>query len=245
MQFAQASIAVVLKGFRETSRLRQYRSPTLSNLAAVVEQSADRRRIDRLRREMAPIFRRDPMSAAKYADPRYWLPFNVNRAGRLGLHEGRALRLLDLGCGPGYFIAAAAALGHSCEGVDAPDSYLNEIERRVYGELRGALGCASRVTPLLIERYQPLPAVLRDYDLITGFAVCFNRHKQPDSWGPDEWAFFLEDAASRLRPGGRICLELNDDRDRFGDLAFYDAPTLAFFRSRGEVDGRRIVVSPG
>ena len=56
---------------------------------------------------MAPVVERDPTSAAKYADYDQWVPFNVARVGALGLHHSKPQRMLDIGCGPGYFLAAA------------------------------------------------------------------------------------------------------------------------------------------
>src|SRR6266481_560023 len=130
---------------RETEKLarkvviRTYRSRRLSSAYSTVERSADMKRIEQLKREVASIYAQDRFSAAKYADFPSWLLRNIHRASQLGLHEGAGLRILDIGCGPGYFIAAARALGHDCEGIDVPDSCFTPLERRVYSELLGAL----------------------------------------------------------------------------------------------------------
>ena len=44
--------------------------------------------------------------------------------------------------------------------------------------------------------------------------VCFNNHFEDDCWGPSEWEFFLRDVLDNvLKPGGRLLLELNPERD--------------------------------
>jgi hypothetical protein len=83
-----------------------------------------------------------------------------------------------------------------------------------------------------------LPA--RPLDLITAFWICFNRHKQADEWGVDEWRFFVEDAGRHLRPGGWLHLELNPHPERYGELCWYDAPTKAYFESVGDVRNNQV-----
>lgn len=226
-------------------QLRRRRSPALLQVPGLIARTADLHRIDRLRREIQPACRADPVSAAKYADHRFWLLFNLRRAADLQLHTRTGLRILDLGCGPGYFLAVARALGHESWGVDVPDSVFSPLERRVYGEILQALGCRHLVAPLTVERMVPL-AVHGRYDLITAFWVCFNRHRQPDEWGAPEWRFFLQDALDHLRPGGAIFLELNDHSERYGPLRWYDPETLACFRSLGRVENNRVrIPAPG
>lgn len=220
-------------------QLRQYRSPALLAVPDRIAQTAQLNRIHRLWREVQPAYRADPVGAAKYADYSFWLPFNLRRAAQLGLHQQAGLHILDLGCGPGYFLAVARALGHECRGVDLPQSAFSPIEQHVYGELLEALGCRHLVSALNIQSMAPL-GIEGCYDLITAFWVCFNRHRQPDEWGCAEWRFFVHDALTHLRPGGAIFLELNDHSERYGPLRWYDPETLAFFRSVGTVAKNRI-----
>jgi len=88
----------------------------------------------------------------------------------------------------------------------------------------------------------PLPFDGEQYDLITAFLICFNRHDKPDQWGVPEWRFFVEDALQKTRAGGRLFLGLNDNRKRFGKLVFYDEALLTYFQSVGTVDGARITI---
>ena len=228
--------------YRLGSRVKRHRSQKLAGVPALIEASMDPNRMQALRHDVGAEFDRNPTSAAKYAMPREWLLLNTLRAGDLGLHTSSGWRILDIGCGPAYFLAAARALGHHTEGVDAPPSYMTPVERRVYGELIKVLRLGESVSPLLIERFVPLPFAEERYDLITAFWICFNRHRQPDEWGVDEWRFFVEDATRRLRPGGRLFLELNENPERYGGLRFYDAATRDYFRSVGTVNEGCVLV---
>jgi SAM-dependent methyltransferase len=217
------------------ARIAQYGSLRLCRLPSQVCENADLARIDRLAQEMAAVLERDPTCAAKYVDYGFWIPFNVARIGGLSLHTSTPLRILDIGSGPGYFLAAAKACGHQCYGIDAPANILSEVENRVYSETLAALACDRCVSPLLIERFVPMALPVRELDAITAFWICFNRHRQVDEWGAAEWRFFVEDALAHLRPGGFLHLELNSHPERYGSLEFCDKETLDFFRSVGTV----------
>lgn len=230
---------------RMWAKIYQYRSVTLGRLSSRIRQGADLPRIDNLAREMALTLERDPTCAAKYTDYSFWIPFNVARIGRLSLHKSPPFRILDIGCGPGYFLAAARAFGHDCHGVDAPPNILNDVERRVYAELLLALGCSTLVSPLLIERYVPMTVAFGDLDLITAFWICFNRHRQSDEWGVSEWRFFIADALSHLREGGLLHLELNSNPERYGSRQWYDQEILDFFLSVGTVEGGVVRIRKG
>jgi SAM-dependent methyltransferase len=226
-------------------RLCRYGSVGLCRLPSRVCDAADLRRIETLAHEMAPIVERDPTSAAKYTDYDHWVPFNVARVGALGLHNSKRLRILDIGCGPGYFLAAAMACGHDCYGIDAPESILSKVEARVYGEMLASLSIEKRVSPLLIERYLPMALPVTDLDLITAYWICFNRHRQPEEWGVAEWRFFVGDALSHLRAGGVLHLELNENPERYGALRWFDPETLDYFRSAGSVQGGIVRIVKG
>lgn len=230
---------------RTWGRLCRYRSLALFRLPSRIRGTADLGRIDRLGKETAAALERDPACAAKYADYDFWIPFNVDRIGALALHRSPPLRILDIGCGPGYFLAAALACGHDCHGIDAPATVMSDVEVRVYSEMLASLACDRRVAPLLIERFVPMAIPLRDLDLITAFWICFNRHDQPDEWGPAEWQFFVQDALSHLRDGGILHLELNANLARYQSLQWYDQETLQFFRSVGTVDRNVVRVTKG
>ena len=218
-------------------------SPEVVGIARRMWASTDRARLDGLREEMREAVDREPTCAAKYADYRYWIPFNAERVAALGLHGAMPLRILDIGCGPGYFLSAARACGHSVNGVDIPSEMMTVVEQRAYGELLAAQSLTDRVSPLLVNPFEPLPLETGGYDLITAFWICFNRHRQPQEWGAREWSFFLDDARSRLRSGGTLHLELNEHPERYGDLRSYDAETLAVFTRAGVVKGNVVRIA--
>jgi SAM-dependent methyltransferase len=230
------SVARLADLARVWARLYRRGSLSLLQIPAAVRNDADLGRISLLREETRDTFRNDPTSAAKYTDYRFWIPFNVDRVANLSLHAAKPLRVLDIGCGPGYFLAAARACGHTVYGVDAPASVMSPVEKRVYGELLAALSLTPRVSTLLVERFVPMALGVRDLDLITAFWICFNCHRRDDEWGAREWSFFIQDALSYLRDGGILHLELNSNPERYKALQWYDDETLALFRSAGDVN---------
>ena len=158
-----------------------------------------------------------------------------------GLHAGSRLRILDIGCGGGYFVAACRRLGHLCEGTEVPARYLSPTIAAAYADVSAAL----RIAPmheLRIEPFKPL-ALPATYDLITAHKICFNGHMRPNPWSVPQWKFFVEDACRYLAPGGRLVLDLNEDVARFGARRWYDAATASYFSSVGSLVRNRVVVS--
>jgi len=168
----------------------------------------------------------------KYLELDRWIRINLRRVEALELDWGRRKSVLDLGSGAGYFLHICRWLGHRTLGLD--------IETvPMFGEMFRALGLQRVISR--VEAFRPLPAFDRKFDLITAFMICFNGHKSPALWGPREWAFFLDDAATRLNPGGRIRLGFNRERDD----SFYTEELRQFFLDRGgTVDEHRITLRP-
>jgi len=54
----------------------------------------------------------------RFSDVDHWLKINIERAQDLWLDRSPPLRILDLGCGPGYFLHVCKQLGHEGVGVD-------------------------------------------------------------------------------------------------------------------------------
>jgi SAM-dependent methyltransferase len=139
-----------------------------------------------------------------YEDVAYWIKINVERAQDLWLDRAPPLRILDLGCGAGYFLYVCKFLGHEGLGLDTDDEPL----------FRGTttLMNVSRVIAR-IARQTPLPDLGEKFDLITGHRVCFHRIARAQNgewieWTCDDWKFFINDVRSRLmRRGGRLLLD--------------------------------------
>ena len=165
----------------------------------------------------------------KYLEMDKWLGINVRRIFNLGLDFEPKRRILDLGCGAGYFLHISKRLGHDVLGLDIP-------EPAWYGDITRLLG-VSRVIQR-IERCTALPDLGEPFDLVTGFMVCFNDHIAETPWGIAEWRFFLDDLWTRLRPGAVVWFELNPGRDG----THYTPELKSFFEERGAiVDRNRLV----
>lgn len=158
----------------------------------------------------------------KYINAPKWVEVSIRRAQDLRLmSRPRPLRILDLGSGGGFFLLVARHLGHSGIGVDI--SY-----PEMYGELFSLFGLERVIHR--IEPFEPLPDLGGEFDMVTGFCVCFNGHKTEKVWGPKEWHFLLEDLRTRfLKPDGEVFFRLNAEP---GDV-FYPPPLRAYFESRG------------
>jgi SAM-dependent methyltransferase len=168
----------------------------------------------------------------KFLDLERWIDINIRRIREIELDVARRKRVLDLGCGAGYFLYIAQLLGHEGVGLD-----LDQLP--MFRDITRLLG-----VPRVIRRiraFDPLPD-LGKFDLVTAFLICFNNHKQPELWGVPEWQFFLDDLAKHLTPRGRVWLELNQEYDG----TFYTPELKEFFRTRGaKIDRHKVIFNSG
>ena len=169
----------------------------------------------------------------KYLDLERWIGINIRRIRELELDVSGPKRILDLGCGAGYFLYIAQLLGHSGLGLD--------IDRLpMFREITRLLG-VHRVVQR-IDAFRPLPDLGQKFDLITAFMICFNNHKMPDLWSVPEWEFFLDDLAKHLTPRGRVWLELNQEYDG----SFYTPELKEFFQKRGgRINEQKVIFNSG
>jgi SAM-dependent methyltransferase len=169
----------------------------------------------------------------KYLDLDRWISINIRRVRDIELDIARKKRILDLGCGAGYFLHIAQLLGHSGLGLD-----LDRLP--MFAEITQLLG-VQRVIQR-VKPFRPLPDLGEKFDLITAFMICFNNHARPGLWSIAEWNFFLDDLAKHLAPRGRVWLELNREKD--GTL--YTQELKEFFQNRGaQVDEHKIMFNSG
>src|SRR5437763_7886204 len=165
----------------------------------------------------------------KYLDLDRWIGVNIRRIRQLELDVASPKRILDLGCGAGYFLYIAQLLGHSGVGLD-----MDRLP--MFREITRLLGVRRVVKQ--IQAFRPLPSFEQKFDVITAFMICFNNHKMPGLWGVPEWEFFLDDLAKHLKLRGRIWLELNQEYDE----TFYTPQLKEFFERRGaKIDEQKIV----
>jgi SAM-dependent methyltransferase len=170
----------------------------------------------------------------KYADVDQWLRVNRERIQDLKLHRSSPQRVLDLGCGGGFFLFILKGIGHSVLGLDVDESPLFKELLEVFGVPR---------TVFRIQPFESLPNVEQQFDWITAFSIGFDRDRANNSrWGPREWDFLLRDLQLRLAPGGRIYLTLNPLPN--GD--YLTSELRDFFSSRGaDIERERIFFADG
>ena len=169
----------------------------------------------------------------KYLDLPRWININIRRIRDVELDLVPRKRVLDLGCGAGYFAYIAQLLGHEVVGLDLDDLPM-------FGESTQMLGV--RRVIWRVQPFVPLPDSGYKFDLVTAFMICFNNHKMPDLWDMPEWEFFLDDLARHLSPRGRVWLEFNMEWDG----TFYSRQLRDLFQSRGaRIDNQKVVFNSG
>jgi SAM-dependent methyltransferase len=169
----------------------------------------------------------------KYLDLERWIEINIRRIREVELDLSRPRRILDLGCGAGYFLYIAQLLGHRGIGLD-----MDQLP--MFRELTRLLGVRRVVQR--IDAFRPLPDFGEKFNLITAFMICFNNHKMPDLWKVPQWEFFLDDLAKHLTPRGRVWLELNQEYDG----TFYTPELEEFFQKRGaRIKEHKIIFNSG
>jgi cyclopropane fatty-acyl-phospholipid synthase-like methyltransferase len=164
---------------------------------------------------------------------------NAERIFALGLDQSSGLRILDIGCGFGYFMYAARQFGHRPIGLDQDDPYFNEVT--------GLLGL--RKVLHTIAPYQPLPEIPDGpFDLITAFATCFDRAGEEGQWGPKEWAFFVRDLTRFMAPSCLLHIKFNQYVGTAHPRSFECRPVpddlLEYFQSMGATFDKRAMQIP-
>jgi SAM-dependent methyltransferase len=169
----------------------------------------------------------------KYLEIERWMEINLKRVRDLGLDLGGRKRVLDIGCGTGYFLYICQYLGHDVLGLDLD-------EEPGFRDMTDLLGVQRKIWR--VEAYQPLPALGPKFDVIAAHMICFNGHKSDKLWKIPEWEFFLDDlAANQLVPGGQVCLELNREYDD----SLYTPELKEYFEARGaEIHTQRVLFNP-
>ena len=110
-------------------------------------------------------------------------------------HPGRALRLLDIGCGAGLASEALAALGHDVLGVDAAAPVIEAA--RAHAALHPPLRAQGGSLRYAVSSAESLQAQGERFDAITALEVIEH---------VDDPARFLHLLAALLEPGGVIVI---------------------------------------
>ena len=164
----------------------------------------------------------------KYVNAGHRLELAIKQARFLRLDRPKRRRVLDIGSGAGYFLFVCRQLGHAIMGLDLDWPPM-------YAEMFELLKMPRRVWR--IQAFEPLPNLGARFDLVTGFAVCFNGHGSDRVWRVKEWEFFLDDLRKNVVSAqGEIYFELNPEA-----WGYYTSELRDFFRRQGaSVEGKRI-----
>ncbi len=185
----------------------------------------DRAELERLR-EGYP-YRANARKINAYEDAAYWIEVNVKRVQDLWLDRSPPLQILDLGCGPGYFLYLCRLFGHEGLGLDPDDEPFFRGTTKLFDVQR----VIARIHP-----QTPLPDLGKKFDLVTGHRVCFHRIARAENgdwieWSLADWRFFINDVRTRfLKPDGRLLLEFNRRQD---GSSFFTAELRQFFLAQG------------
>ena len=95
-----------------------------------------------------------------YADLELWVARAWKEARRLELDNSQPIDVLDIGTGPGYFPFVCQKLGHRCVALDRPGEF------PFWQAIRRWLG-VNRVVEHTIKPFEPLPAEIGRFDLVT------------------------------------------------------------------------------
>jgi SAM-dependent methyltransferase len=189
----------------------------------------DRAELARLR-EHYP-YRPNARKINAYEDADYWIGVNVKRVQDLWLDRSPPLQILDLGCGPGYFLFLSGLFGHEGLGLDPDDEPFFRGTTKLFR--------VNRVVAR-IQAQAALPDLGKKFDLVTAHRVCFHRIARAEKgewleWTEADWKFFIHDVRTRfLKPDGRLLLEFNRRQD---GSSFFTPELRAFF----ELQGARII----
>jgi SAM-dependent methyltransferase len=167
----------------------------------------------------------------KYVDASHRIKLAIRQARGLRLDRRKPLRILDIGSGAGYFLFVCKQFGHTVRGLDLDWPLM-------YAEMFELMQLSRRIWR--IEPFQPLPDLGFRFDLVTGFAVCFNSHGSEQVWRAEEWEYFLNDIQRNiLAEQGEVYFELNPE-----PWGYYTPELAEFFRSRGaQVEGKKVWIS--
>jgi SAM-dependent methyltransferase len=166
-----------------------------------------------------------PAGHYKYFTYDQYLVRNAERLLRLGLEHGPPKKVLDLGCGFGYFLLCCKVSGHSVTGLD--------LSVEMYDRVLEVLAIPKFVHR--IEPFEALPLIPGGpFDLVTAYEINFDIVGD-GGWTVPQWDWFLRDLARQMTDDAQLMLKFNDKHG----VPILQGPVLDYFiRLGAEIDGR-------
>lgn len=180
-------------------RQRRRNSQRYHELTEDVVSSWDQAAFDELYRKHLRYFHRKHRS--KYLDARYWVRDALDRFHLYGLDKlPPGQRILDIGCGAGYFLVVARHLGHDVRGLDIADSEIFNDLISFFKIPRVECGIHAGV---------PIPDFGQTFDVVTAFMTAFDNHPDGTPWDAAAWTGFLVDLRRQMVGGGLVIVKFN------------------------------------
>ncbi len=110
------------------------------------------------------------------------------------LLKNKPSKILDLGCGPGFYTSRLAKLGHTCSGVDFSPASIEYAKKTAVEENNG---CTYHLNDL------------RSFDFGSGFNLVLLIYGEFNTFRKTDARAILEKAREALNPGGQLLIELN------------------------------------
>lgn len=161
----------------------------------------------------------------KFLYPTFWLRQNLYRCYRLALDNSPRKRILDLGCGNGFFVYACNQLGHDAMGLNCEPTY--KAEKVAFKEIPEMLGIPLLTKKIVAQKPMEIDGMGGQLDLVTSFMTWFHISDSP--WLYDDWLFFLRDIRQYLKTSGSFVLHLNAHA-AYGDYMYFDKQTKTLFK---------------
>jgi SAM-dependent methyltransferase len=108
--------------------------------------------------------------------------------------NGRAARVLDLGCGPGLYTSRLAALGHACVGIDFSPAAIAYAEQQAR---ESNMSCSYRLGDI------------RSTDYGTGYSLVMLIYGELNVFRTAHARLILSKARAALADGGQLLLEVH------------------------------------
>ena len=106
---------------------------------------------------------------------------------------GIPCKLLDLGCGPGFYVTRLARLGHHCTGIDFSPASIDHARKTAVEEGNDC---------------QYILSDLREVDFGTDFDFVMLIYGEFNTFRNEDASEILKKARAALKPGGKLLLEL-------------------------------------